>query len=62
MFRSYMWTIFRPRFLTYRLVIQGVWGICVGGGTRSRCFNSGYRDSELLEVNFSSFVYVHILC
>jgi hypothetical protein len=55
MFRSYMWTIFRFRFSTYRLVIQDVWGICVGGGgggTRSRCFNSGYRDPELLEVNF----------
>ena len=31
---------------------------CVGrlggpaGGKRSRCFNSGYRDPELLEVNF----------
>ena len=32
MFRSYMRTIFRLRFLTYRLVIQDVWGICVGGG------------------------------
>jgi hypothetical protein len=42
------------RFLTYRLVIQDVWGVCVGGGggTRSRCFSSGYRDPELLEVNF----------
>jgi len=41
--------------LTYRLVIQDVWGICVwagGEGTRSRCFNSGYHDPELLEVNF----------
>ena len=26
-----MWTIFRLRFLTYRLVIQDVWGIWVGG-------------------------------
>ena len=33
-----------------------------GGGTKSRCFNSGYRDPELLEVSLSSFVYVHILC
>jgi hypothetical protein len=23
-----------------------------GGGGRPRCFNSGYRDPELLEVNF----------
>jgi len=43
--------------LTYRLVIQDVWGIWVGVGTtttttRSRCFNSGYHDPELLEVNF----------
>ena len=30
-------------FLTYRSVIQDVWGVWVGGqgGTRSRCFNSG---------------------
>ena len=40
-------------FLTYRLVIQDVWGICVGvGGTRSRCVNSWYHEPELLEVNF----------
>jgi len=32
MFRSYMWTIFRLRFLTDRLVIQDVWGFWVGGG------------------------------
>ena len=51
MFRPYMWVIFRLRFLTYRLVIQDVWGVCVdGGGDRSRCFNSGYSDLELLEV------------
>ena len=31
MFRSYMWTIIRLRFLTYRLVIQDVWGVCVCG-------------------------------
>jgi len=31
MFQSYMWTIFRLRFLTYRLVVQDVWGIRVGG-------------------------------
>jgi len=60
MFRSYMWTIFRLRFLTYRLVMQDVWGIWVGGGgggggTRSRCLNSGYHDPELLEVNFLYF-------
>jgi len=46
MFRSYMWTIFRLRFLTYRLVIQDVRGIC---------FNSGYHDPELLEVNYLYF-------
>ena len=27
-----MWTIFRLRFLTYRLVIQDVWGVWVSGG------------------------------
>jgi hypothetical protein len=32
MFQSYMWTIFRLKFLTYRLVIQDVWGVCVGEG------------------------------
>jgi len=32
MFRSYMWINFRLRFLTYRLVILDVWGICVGAG------------------------------
>ena len=32
------------------------------GGTRSLCFNSGYHDPELLQVNFLLFVYVHILC
>ena len=32
MFRSYMWTIFRLRFLTYRLVMQDVWGVWVGVG------------------------------
>jgi hypothetical protein len=32
MFRSYMWTIFRLRFLTYRFVIKDVWGILTGGG------------------------------
>ena len=29
--------------------------LCGWGGTRSRCFNSGYRDPELLEVNFLQF-------
>ena len=49
----YVWTIFRLRFLTYRLVIHDVWGVWVGGGgTISRCFNSRYHDPELLEVNF----------
>jgi hypothetical protein len=28
----YVWAIFRLRFLTYRLVIQDVWGVCVGRG------------------------------
>ena len=51
MFRSYIWTVFRLRFLTYRLVIQDVLCVCVGGGTRSRFFYSGYRDPELLGVN-----------
>ena len=42
MFRSFMWAIFRLRFLTYRLVIEDVWGHLGGRrggetGTRSRC-------------------------
>jgi hypothetical protein len=28
----------------------GAFGWAEGGGTRSRCFNSGYRDPELLKV------------
>ena len=44
--------------LTYRLVIQDVWGICVGGDgrTRSRCFNSGYHDPELLQIRENPLV------
>jgi len=39
--------------LTYRATIQDVWGVLLGywgwvGGTRSRCFNSGYHDLGLL--------------
>ena len=39
-----------------------MWGVCLGiggGETRSRCFNSGYHDLELLQVDFSSVVFVH---
>ena len=32
MFRPYMWAIFRLRYLTYSLVIQDVWGVCLGWG------------------------------
>jgi len=31
-------------------VVLGYWGFC--GGTRSRCFNSGYHDLGLLWVNY----------
>ena len=30
------------------------------GGTRSLCFNSGYHDLELLQVDLSLVVYVHM--
>ena len=30
------------------------------GGTRSRCFNNGYHDPGLLQVDFSLVVYVHM--
>jgi hypothetical protein len=40
-------------------VFEGV-GDWVGGGTGSRCFNSGYRDLGLLQVDFSLVVYVHM--
>ena len=39
----------------------GAFGCLDGGGNRSRCFNSGYHDPELLQVDFL-VVYVHILC
>jgi len=29
-------------------------------GTRSRCFNNGYHDPGLLQVDFSLVVYVHM--
>jgi hypothetical protein len=32
----------------------------VVGGTKSRCFNSGYRDPGLVQVDFSLVVYVHM--
>jgi hypothetical protein len=41
--------------LTYRSVIQDVWGICVGGGLGVRDLVVsvvGYRDPELLQANF----------
>ena len=49
--------------LTYRLVIPMCgafgWPGGVGGETRSRYFNRGYHDHELLEVIFPIFVIVH---
>ena len=63
MFRPYMWAIYRLRFnlqISYircvgRLVGRGGRG---REGTRSRCFNSGYRDPELLQADFLSlFMY-----
>ena len=48
--------------LTYRSVIQDVWAFVwgLGGGTRPRCFNNGYHDPGLLQVDFSVVVYVHM--
>ena len=55
MFRSYMWTIFRFRFLTYRLVIQDVWGICGPGGGQDFVVSIvGYHEPELLDVNLKT--------
>ena len=39
--------IFNLQISYTRCVGEFVWA----GGTRSRCFNSGYRDPELLEVS-----------
>ena len=49
--------------LNYRLGIPmcGAFGWPGVGGTRSRYFNSGYHDHELLEVIFSIFVIVHLI-
>ena len=41
----------------YKMCGVFVWG--EGGETISRCFNSGYRDLGLLQVDFS-LVYVHM--
>ena len=54
MFWSYMWTIFRLRFLTYRLVIQDVWSVWVGGGgTSSRCSMVGTMTPSCYKLIFS---------
>ena len=36
----------------YKMCGVFVWGLG-GGGTRSRCFNSGYRDPGVLQVDIS---------
>ena len=38
MFRPHMCAIFRLRLLTYRLVIQDMWGVWVGGGNEISLF------------------------
>ena len=46
---------FHVEILTYRSVIQDVWGVWVGGwlGVRDLVVSLvGYRNPELLEVNF----------
>jgi len=65
MFRPYMWAIFRLRFnlqISYtRCVGRFVWGLggWLGEGTRSRCFDSGYHDPGLLQVDFHwLFMYI----
>ena len=59
-----MWTIFRLIFnlqISYTRCVGGLSGDLVGGeGTRSRRFNSGYRDPGLLQVDFSLVDYVHM--
>ena len=62
MFWPYMWAIFRLRFFNLQISYTRHVGRLGGrGGTRSRCFNSWYRDPELLQVDFI-VVYAHILC
>jgi hypothetical protein len=51
MFRPYMWAIFRLRFFNLQISYTRCVGRLSGRGTRSRCFNSGYRDPELLQVD-----------
>jgi len=43
----------------YKMCGVFVWGLG-GGGMRSCCFNSGYHDLGLLQVDFSLVVYVHM--
>ena len=59
MFRPYMWAIFRLRFnlqISYTRCV----GSLGGWGTRSRCFNSWFRDPGLFQVDFSLVIYVHM--
>ena len=43
----------------YKMCGAFVWGL--GGWTRSRCFNIGYRDLGLLQVDLSLVVYVVVV-
>ena len=63
MFRPYMWAIFRLWFNLQSSYTSCVWcvfwgcwglggGVGGGGGTKSRCFNSGYHDLGLLQVDY----------
>jgi len=58
MFRPYMWAIIRLRFNLQGVAIQAVWGVLEYWGLerlvgrRSRCFNSGYHDLGLLQVDY----------
>jgi len=59
MFRPYMWAIFRLRSNFSGAAIQDVWGVfwCIGGWVGEGrgvlvCFNSGYHDLGLLQVDY----------
>ena len=44
--------------ISYTRCVGRLTGWAGGGGIGSRCFNSGYHDPELLQVDFSSlFMY-----
>ena len=44
----------------YKMCGVFVWGLGGGWGMRSHCFNSGYHDLGLLQVDISLVVYVHM--